>query len=436
MKYRSLLLATVTAVGMVACDSNSEKITYRGGEQASGVEDLSDIRPYSADSRYAQALTDCIGEGERQYTCTLEELPFLGMEAGGVSDSYIRERLMVSHTWMGDRFMEVIQSFPEEAKQMFGSVTAIVIDADIRPSYYYPLSGAIYLDPADLWLTNAEKQTVTKGSDYRSNYGASLSLKSSWREVKDNDYAYDDYSLNDATERTLPDIVYPVMSLLFHELTHSIDFMPADQMASVDRAQTVYDAIVAVEGNWLSDRLYLDSALTSQELFNLGEVLYVGTTPTNAQRAMTADYAGGLFANDGANEMYAYSSQYEDLAMLLEASLMKRYFNVDLDTAFLRKPVDESTATCSDYLVGWGERNRIANPLVKNRAQAAAQMVLPSLSWDQFFQTEIGQSTAMVVGNSWCDNLVLSAANVGGVRSAVRPIGERIRQRDLEPHRH
>ncbi len=436
MKFRHLTLLTAIAVGVIACGGNSESINRYGGASPSEI-DLSDIKPYSRSSRYASTLTACIGGIYEKHSCSLEELPFLGMEEGMVTDAQIKERLMVSHVWMGNRFMAALRRFPDEAKQLFGSVTAIVIDADIRPSFYFEASGAIYLDPDNLWLTNEEKQTISVQEDYRNSFGEDLSLIVASRSIKNDDYAYDFYSLTDDQERSLDDIIYPLMGLLFHELTHAYDFFPADKMATANREHTAFEAINALGNDNLADSLYKDSALMSDTLIDLGRVLFAGTPVTDEQRGFTADYTGALFANDTANHMYNYSSRYEDMAMLVEAVLMKRYFDVDLDIAFLHRPLSEELSSCSDYIVGWGERNRIANPLVKNRAQLAAQLVMPEVDWDLFFTNGIGEHSRMIPGDSWCDNLNLNSRTVTAVGRAVGETVDEVRMDDfLEAHPH
>ena len=38
-----------------------------------------------------------------------------------------------------------------------------------------------------------------------------------------------------------------------------------------------------------------------------------------------------------------------------------------------------------------------------------AQLLMPELSWEAFFETGVGDYDSMQFGQSWCDNLVLSA---------------------------
>ena len=107
--------------------------------------------------------------------CTVEQLPFIALSYPETQLEDIISRVVVSHEWMGKRFAELLPQLPEEIITLLGSVTAIVISDNIRPSFYWTGSGAIYLDAANLWLTNAEKSTVNQSIDYRSGLGDKLS---------------------------------------------------------------------------------------------------------------------------------------------------------------------------------------------------------------------------------------------------------------------
>ena len=176
MKLYVPFLCLVASLALSGCGPNSESVTVYEAPGSIAPPTVAAVRAYSASSPYAEALRDCIGDSPDQYNCPLTRLPFLGMEEGAVTDAAIKDRLLVSHSWMGDRFMAVLKHFPDEAKHMFGSVTVVVIASDIRPSFYLTESGAIYIDPDYLWLSNAEKRTISKHEDYRSGFGDELSL--------------------------------------------------------------------------------------------------------------------------------------------------------------------------------------------------------------------------------------------------------------------
>ena len=68
---------------------------------------------------------------------------------------------------MAVRMREVLTQMPPELLLIMRGVTAIVISYDIRPSFYWQGTGAIYIDPERLWLTTAEQSTIDQTPDYR-----------------------------------------------------------------------------------------------------------------------------------------------------------------------------------------------------------------------------------------------------------------------------
>ena len=64
------------------------------------------------------------------------------MESGGETPTFDRvmDRVVVSHRWMGERLEEVLRRAPDDLLRVLGAISAIVIDADVRPSFYWPLT--------------------------------------------------------------------------------------------------------------------------------------------------------------------------------------------------------------------------------------------------------------------------------------------------------
>ena len=124
---------------------------------------------------------------------------------------------------------------------------------------------------------------------------------------------------------------------------------------------------------------------------------------------------GGWFDPDLANDLYAYSSQYEDLAMLFEEMMMYVNYGISRDVAFTTVPTeDDPDVTCSDYVVRWGVRNRIGAPQVVPRLQRVLEELLP----DRDFTAELlglPTPTPMTAGRDWCANL-----DLGPVTAAAR----------------
>ena len=157
-------------------------------------------------------------------------------------------RVIVSHQWMGDQFKKFLENYDtnDDFKNLLRATTAVVISYDVRPSFYSPTLGAIYLDPDDLWETPAQRDTINQAPDYRAGFGAELQFEMPWRYVKDNAYAYYSYPLRYRLSRSLDDSEYSFASLLYHELAHANDFFPSTRWLTYSNSTTVYDAVVEV----------------------------------------------------------------------------------------------------------------------------------------------------------------------------------------------
>lgn len=366
------------------------------------------FRPASSDALYKDVLVPCITIDEIADACRISRLPFIGQETATPTKADILARTIVSHPWMATRFGQLLDEMPNDVLKMFRGVTGIAIGADIRPSYYWAGSGAIYLDPADLWLTAAERSTISKAPDYRGEFSRDLAFTVLWRYVQGNDYAWDYYALNSTvSSRPLSAIVKPMAALLFHELAHANDFIPPARLAVINRQNTPIDQAIDFEEDNISVDLIARAPLNSQMLYGLAEVRYHGVTATPEQRQLTAQTVGLEFEIDGANDDYAYASLFEDTAMLFEEVMMKYHFNVDREIAFTDAPFTEN-ASCDANVVRWGQRNRIGNPTVTARAEIVVQQLLDSADTSAYF-ANIPPPRNMVDGMDWCANLTAFA---------------------------
>ena len=140
------------------------------------VDDFADLEPYLENGPYADLLVGCVNIEFADESCPFGELPLLGMEAPAPDVDDVMDRVVVSDGWMGVRFQQALQTLEPDILLLLRSVTAIVIDDDINPSFYWRATGAIYLDPYYLWTTNAEKATVSKEEDYRASFGDDLNF--------------------------------------------------------------------------------------------------------------------------------------------------------------------------------------------------------------------------------------------------------------------
>jgi len=385
-------------------------------------ETLRDTFVYRKDSPYTTVLRKCIGVQKIVNSCLLSELPLLAQESSPPTKDMIMKRLVVSHQWMGERFSQMLDILPDDIKILLGSVTAIVIDDDIRPSYYYPLTGAIYLNPRYFWITPNEADTITKQDDYRSDYGNKLQFLDLTYYIKNGQYAIDYYSLDDNIVRDPHKIKYNLAKLFYHELTHANDLVRQDMIPSFFYPErTIYNAIYDKDFDCWSTFLTYYYPLSSIELTNLAKVLNDGMEATELELSYTPIQVGDIFAQDGANNIYSYRNSKEDLAMLFEATMMKYHYGMDVYIGFVTNPTT-TNPTADDYILGWGEINSIASDRVKHRAKLISSYLLPNVNWDYFFDNDVGTSRLMTIDIPWYQSVNL--ANSSTTRNVNHPTKE------------
>jgi hypothetical protein len=395
---KSILAALVASSLLSACgggggDSSPQTNTGGGGNFDTNPSTLS---AYNADSPYQEHIASCVTDTN----CTLERLPLIGLVSESPTVDQIMDHVVVSHDWMGLRFKNMLEAMPQDMLLLFRAVTAIVIGADIRPAHYRSDTGAIYIDPALLWLTNAEKATIDQSPDFRSDFGKDLQFIRVWRYVIGSDYAWQSYSLTGTEERTLQDTVVMGSWLFYHELAHANDCAsPANlplfesniSFAANHSAMEAMDACVY-------QQLNTQIGLQSQTWLDLAQVFFQGTSSTSEQRSMTPVAAGDAFALDYAQDAYSYSSQREDVAMSFEAVMMKKHFNADRDMAIIPQFQDFD---CNNAQIKWGQRGRIAVPDVKARAEFVTQRLLPEYQAGSFYD-DLPTHVDINFDHNWC----------------------------------
>lgn len=168
---------------------------------------VTQVKPYNESSMHAPHIVDCVYTNTLSSSCSLNTLPLIGHQTLSPTVDDIMERVVVSHPWMGDRFREFLTRYDphNDFKHLLRATTVIVIATDIRPSFYWAATGAIYLDPKNLWLTPDERDTISEVPDYRNDFGAELLFAMPWRYIKDNAYAY---STSDISYRRSRDISF------------------------------------------------------------------------------------------------------------------------------------------------------------------------------------------------------------------------------------
>ncbi|MDA9050407.1 hypothetical protein N9K35_05575 [Pseudomonadales bacterium] len=376
------------------------------GKNFAGLRSLA--RAANPGNPITNTLINCTVLVTEDNLCSFNQIPLLGMETSAPTVDQVMDRVLVSHDWMAVRMREVFNEMPPELLLIMRGITAIVISYDIRPSFYWSGSGAIYIDPDRLWLTTAEQQTIDPAPDYRADLGNVFLFTMPARYVANGDT--DLRSLN----RDLSSISMRLAGLFYHELAHANDYYPPGRLASIDRTVPMY---LATSANGLPSNLLQGTfPLTSVLMDRLAGVSFRSETVRLADQSLTAEDIAAEFPLDVANDFYSYSSSREDLAMLFEEVMMYYSYGLDRDVAVTDLPAN--LESCSQLRVAWGQRNRVAQTNILPRATLILEALLPELAAAVTLQLDDVVPTQMRVDEDFCTNILVSPS---ATRSLVLP---------------
>lgn len=366
---------------------------------------------YKAASPWASVLGPCtydpamVMTGSAANLCSTRRLPLLAQETGGAVPTIdqVMNRVLVSHDWLGRNFETFLRTQDPQGdfRRMLMSTTAIVLGTQVRPSFYYAVSGAIYLDADNFWLTPEERDTVNEEPDYRSDFASDLKFEGLWRYVKDGKSIFAYFDPTQRITRSTADLGNESSWLLYHELTHALDYTPPGAYASLNPDLSVLANLTPRYNAYqlTSDTLDALYPLRSTEMSSLAQVMYQGATATALEKTYTATQVGGFFAPDLATDDYAYSHVAEDVAMTQEEALMARRLGIRRDVGYV-------DAGDTDRLVRWGERGRVGQPAIQPRLRHITGALVP---W--FPASELNLLAApepLAVGVPWRSNGVQS----------------------------
>jgi len=318
------------------------------------------------------------------------------------------DRVVVSHDWMGDVFEQLLRTqASQDMLRLFNGVTAIVIGAQVRPSFYYALTGAIYLDADNFWLTAAQRDVINEAPDFRSDFDRDLMYSGVWRYTQNN---LNIFLAFPATSRISRDLTYLLAEagwLLYHELAHASDFMPPAARASLNSSLSAWGNISPryQAGQLPSDLMSASFPLQSAQLAGLAQVKFFGATADATQRGYTPNDVADFFSSDRATDEYNYSTMREDLAMTFEEFMMVRNHAWRRDVAITDKI--GPTTTTGTLIVRFGQRGRIGEATIKPRARYAVGEIAP---WVDLAEVDnLAAPIPMRAGDSWASNLVVPA---------------------------
>lgn len=380
---------------------------------------LATVFPYNADSPVADVLADCVYSNKLKVNdnaCNFSTSPLIGHVTKTPTVDDIMDHVLVSHQWMGDRFKAFLETFDNENndfKNLLRATTAIVISYDVRPSFYQSYTGAIYLDPDDLWLTPEERDTINQAPDYRASFGSDLQFEMPWRYVKDNNYASFFPNIKYRLSRDLDDTLYSFASLLYHELAHANDFFPSTIWDNLNRTSKIeliaYNRIISEAIQ--SDELQTMMPLNGDEMWDLARVRFHNDPPANStQKAYTTDDIALFFKQESGPQFYSFSSTREDYAILFDGFMMKARYNVQRDVMVTDQNLEN---------IAWGQRGREGEANIMPRIEFVVERVLPEFEGLSTALAELPEPTPIPVGGNFWDSLTLNSPATNSIANQL-----------------
>ena len=386
--------------------SSSEEVTSITSVNINGVPTLESIYSYE-DTENAEQVVNCSTLFLESKSCDVADIKPLGADIeDDLTIEDIKSRLVVSNDWMADSFIAALTEIDDQdLLNLFKSLNTIVISYDIIPSFYHAYTASLYIDPRYLWRDSDEWNTIYEQEDYRVTYQTEFIFETLSRYIDGTTSEYITYS-NSYDEdyynsRTVPQIAPALYRLLSHELAHANDYLPADTLSSIgDEGEIYSDYIYNADHVYeaLNDAIPLSSSL----LYDAAQIAYQGEDMTDTIRGTTGEDIGVEFDQDGGAALYSYSTSREDVAMLFEEFMMYKKYGAVKDVAFTTVPSGDSYS-CDDYLIEWGQRNRLADATVKVRTELVGGIILGrDISSD--LPDDSSEPIMMETDIGWCES--------------------------------
>ncbi|MDT0594302.1 hypothetical protein [Glaciecola petra] len=365
-----------------------------------------DLFAYKSNSPYKNPLESCVYSNNIPGTpnCTFRDLPLIGTSSNSPSIDDVMNRTLVSHAWMGERFEQYLTNSAAgpDMLQLLRGVTAIVISYDVRPSFYWSATGAIYLDARNFWQSPEERDTLNDVPDFRSDFGSDLQFAVLWRYTKNNQYyPAGGYSKQNRDIRPFEDLEASISWLMYHELAHANDFFPPTSWPNMNPNTT---PLAYFRNNGTSSDILTNTyPLRSDEMHALARVRFQNETPNSTQIAYRGSDVAGFFTPDIAPSFYAYLTNREDFATLVERFMMLHRLDAEADVAIIDGAIDNSNPS-----VTWGQRNRVSSPALEDRTVFAVSRVYPELGNVRNIVQTLPLPILMRENEGWLDNLDIS----------------------------
>lgn len=411
MKKHSILVGSIVSTLLVGCGggsgSSSDAPSSIAAPNVNGIPSLESISTFKTTSS-SPGIVDCAKAFLESRSCELSIIQPIGVDGTDLTIDQIESRLTVSHPWMAESFIAALREInDQDLLNLFKPLNSIVLSYDVRPSFYHMKTASIYIDPRYLWRTKNEWDSIYQQDDYRNNFQKEFVFDDAQRYVEQNSYDYvtypNTYDAATNSRRESQHIAPGLFRLLAHELAHANDFLPASDLIQTPNSGTISDYLQTLQT--LNGDLSESNPLISTTLIDAAQIAFRGNAMTDDVRNLTGEVAGIEFEGDSAAAFYSYSHPVEDIAMLFEAYMMYKKYNAISDFAFVSIP-QSSNASCNEWKIQWGQRSRLSDQGVKDRAIFVANRILSKAEAE--IRNELANlpdnPSPFVQGRGWCDS--------------------------------
>ncbi|MEG3221673.1 hypothetical protein PD716_13635 [Vibrio gigantis] len=417
MKKHSILASGVSCLLLAGCggsDSSSDVPVSIVSPNISGTPSLASVSTYQTTSM-SKDIEECSKAFLTNNSCDLLLIKPLGFNKENVTIDQVQERLVVSHQWMADSFIEALEEInDQDLLNLFKPLNSIVISYDIRPSFYTTSTASMYIDPKYVWRSKSEWDSIHKQEDYRNGFQTEFQFDKAQRYVHETTNHYVSYSNTYSPlrneSRDASHIAPGLFRLLSHELAHANDFLQEHDLTQIPSNGYINDYIHSLKK--LNNELIERDPLTSKLLDKAAKIAFRGDSMTNEIRQLTGEAAGDAFEADKAAAFYSYSSPAEDVAMLFEAYMMYKKYRALSDFAFVSIPQTENFS-CNDWVIQWGQRSRLSDDGVQDRAVFIASGILGKS--ESAIRAELASLPAepemLRAGQGWCSSQKIMNVN-------------------------
>jgi hypothetical protein len=295
--------------------------------------------------RDEDAFTRCVtgnADPEVLEACHMPYVEFPDPSRDGQVSSILGSTL-ISHDWLKDRFQSFLMQTRPEILSMMSCVKGVAISTDIRPSFYYPPSGSIYLDARYFAATQAEFSTVSNKPDSREQNFEQIDLLF---------FSVDTFQPTTVEEARHLDLE----SLLAHELAHACDFKAA-----------------AVGGKHISDDL---PPAPENAAYHLAQWLFFGEASAKEKLAQfTPAEIGKSYEQSPIVDIYGYGNQYEHLAMIVQNHLAFEFDGNNRVDLLTDKPRENQNLR--EFPIHWGMTGKFCQPELFDRGREMTERTVP-----------------------------------------------------------